>query len=39
MGREILGPAKRLRWELGAILGVGGDSPDLTIKTSLEYEF
>ena len=39
MGREILGPAKRLRWELGTIFGVGGDSPDLTIKTSLEYEF
>ncbi len=39
MGREILGPAKRLRWELGSIFGIGGDSPDLTIKTSLEYEF
>jgi len=39
MGREILGPAKRLRWELGSIFGIDGDSPDLTIKTSLEYEF
>ena len=39
MGREVLGPAKRLRWELGSIFGIGGDSPDLTIKTSLEYEF
>lgn len=39
MGREILGPAKRLRWELGAIFAINNDSPDLTIKTSLEYEF
>ncbi len=39
MGREILGPAKRLRWELGAIFAINSDSPDLTIKTSLEYEF
>jgi len=39
MGRETLGQAKRLRWELGGIFGIDGDSPDLTIKTSLEYEF
>jgi|AZII01.1.fsa_nt_gi hypothetical protein len=39
MGREVLGPAKRLRWELGAIFAINNDSPDLTIKTSLEYEF
>jgi len=39
MGRELFGPAKRLRWELGTIIGIGGDSPDLTVKTSLEYEF
>jgi len=39
MGREALGPAKRLRWELGAIFAINNDSPDLTIKTSLEYEF
>ena len=39
MGRETLGQAKRLRWELGGIFGIDGDSPDLTVKTSLEYEF
>lgn len=39
MGREVLGPTKRLRWELGAIFAINNDSPDLTIKTSLEYEF
>ncbi|MBQ0720989.1 MAG: hypothetical protein KBT88_03390 [Gammaproteobacteria bacterium] len=39
MGREILGPARRLRWELGASFAISSDSPDLTIKTALEYEF
>ena len=39
MGRELLGPAKMLRWELGANFAINNNIPDLTIKTSLEYEF
>jgi hypothetical protein len=39
MGRELLGAGKRLRWEFGTIFGIDADSPGLSIKTALEYEF
>ncbi|CAA0082258.1 Uncharacterised protein [Zhongshania aliphaticivorans] len=38
-GMQRLGLQNQLRWEAGAIFGLGSDSPDLSIKLLLEYEF
>ena len=39
LGQIRLGKGKKLRWELGVILGLDTDSPDATYRGMLEYEF
>lgn len=39
MGTERLGVMKKLRWELGIILGMESNTPDYTVRAVLEYEF
>ena len=34
-----IGQINKLNWEAGAIVGLKSDTPDLTIKINLEYEF
>lgn len=38
-GFARLGIKRGLRWEAGIILGLDRDTPDYTLRTSLEYEF
>jgi len=38
-GTQRLAPGKKLKWELGVIMGIDDDSPDQTYRGSLEYEF
>ena len=33
------GSVRRLKWELGVIIGIDGKSPDHTLRTLLELEF
>lgn len=39
MGDIRLQAAKKVHWELGSILGLGGEAPDNTWRILLEYEF
>lgn len=38
-GLVRISQGKKLRWELGAFAGIDSDSPDQTIKASIEFEF
>jgi len=38
-GTQRLAPGKKLKWELGVILGIDNDSPNQTYRGLLEYEF
>jgi hypothetical protein len=38
-GAMRLGQRKKLLWEVGAILGLDRDTPDVNLKANLEYEF
>lgn len=39
MGRLAVGSKEKLFWHLGAMLGVGKDTADRTVKLQLEYEY
>jgi hypothetical protein len=39
LGTERIGPGRRLRWELGLAAGLDCDSPPLSARGTLEYEF
>ncbi len=39
LGSHSFGGARRVHWEAGLIFGVDEDTPDTTIRASLEYEF
>lgn len=39
MGIKRFDRQKQLKWELGFIAGLNGDSKDHTLRMSLEYEF
>ena len=38
-GVKRLAPGKKLKWEVGVILGIDKDSADQTYRALLEYEF
>lgn len=39
MGSQRLGGRRSLFWEVGAIAGIDADTPDITLKSSVEFEF
>ncbi len=39
LGSERIGPGRRLRWELGLAAGLDADSPHLSARGTLEYEY
>lgn len=39
MGSQRLGGRRSLFWEVGAIAGIDADTPDITFKSSVEFEF
>lgn len=39
LGTERLSPGRRLHWEAGLALGLDHASPDLSLRSRLEYEF
>ena len=39
LGQFRFGKGRKLRWELGIIIGVDKDSPDQVWRAMLEYEF
>lgn len=39
LGSRLFENARRIHWEAGLIFGVDEDTPDTTIRASLEYEF
>lgn len=39
MGMQRLGAGKRLKWELGWMLGLDQETPDNTLRALLEFEF
>lgn len=39
LGTERLGVRRKLHWEFGLFLGLDADSPELSVRGQLEYEF
>lgn len=39
LGAVKLGAGRQLRWELGLLFGIDGDTPDRSLRGNLEFEF
>lgn len=39
LGAARLGPGKQLRWELGLLFGIDGETPDRSVRANVEFEF
>jgi hypothetical protein len=39
MGTVKLSSRKQLRWELGLLFGLDGDTPDNNVRGGIEFEF
>jgi hypothetical protein len=39
LGAQRVGPGRQMRWELGAYAGLARDTPDLSVRASVEFEF
>jgi hypothetical protein len=39
LGAARLGPGRQLRWELGLLFGIDGQTPDRSVRANLEFEF
>jgi hypothetical protein len=39
LGAAKVGPGRQLRWELGLLIGIDGETPDRSLRASIEFEF